>query len=159
MELIVHDNFPQWQCAVNLQPDSYWNRSFLENVFWLFALLFAFLSSSPWSDAYDVLLLFIFLVWSYALPLHSHLFDHECNLCVYSFRTHTKKNICATSSLVPMVFKVVSFIAHGLNHPAKRATLWKEALKLGCDIYVYKRHISNSLLPLLFCIKTSHLYL
>lgn len=33
-----------------------------------------------------------------------------------------------------MVFKILSFNVHGLNHPAKRASVWRKALKLQADV-------------------------
>lgn len=49
-----------------------------------------------------------------------------------------------------MVLKVTLFNVRGLNHPAQRASLWKESLRLGCDlICVQEMHFQASASPTL----------
>lgn len=51
------------------------------------------------------------------------------------------------SHLFSMVVNVTCFNVRSLNHPAMRASLWKESLKLGCDlICMQKTHFQSSAL-------------
>lgn len=59
-----------------------------------------------------------------------------------------------------MVINIVSFNMHGLNHPAKRSSLWKEALKLHADVLcIQESHFFASNPPCFQHKNCHHVYL
>lgn len=59
-----------------------------------------------------------------------------------------------------MVIKIVSFNVNGLNHPAKRSALWKEALKLRSNILCFQEsHFKASNTPALRHKLLPHIFL
>lgn len=59
-----------------------------------------------------------------------------------------------------MVIKIISFNVHGLNHPAKRASVWREALKLQADVLcIQETHFSSCNMPCVHHKKFPHTFL
>lgn len=59
-----------------------------------------------------------------------------------------------------MVINIVSFNLHGLNHPAKRCSLWREALNLHADILcIQESHFLSSNPPRFQHKNYPHVYL